>query len=342
MTQNPEIMTQRPSPSSTAAVPSGAVDKAVPPLPLPAFDALFQALRIKGVVYYAQDFHGDWAMRFLHTVHARIHVVLWGRCWLQIGGQTLALRANDLVLMPEGVEHVLGHGDPAQAALAPDARDIGRMIRAGTLPADAERSARLISGHFEFDPQVRGLLVKSLPTLIRTRARTGANRELVHALPSFMAAELRNRRPGSAVIVERLAEIFLVQVVRAHFEAAQPVAQTPSLMAAFFEPRLNAGLNLMHTRCHEPLTLAQIASEAGMSRSAFAQRFKATTGEMPMAHLAEWRLLKATQLLAGSDQSIAQVAAACGHRSTEGFSRAFKRRHGQSPAQWRATAAAAA
>lgn len=315
------------SPSSTEGAAAG----------LPAFDALFQALRVKGVVYFAQEFGAPWAMRFRATEYARFHIILKGRCWMQIGGRTVALKTNDLLVFPGSPDHVLGDGDPSRAALAPDARDVGAMIRAGTLRMEAGARTRMISGHFEFDPQVRALLLNSLPDMIKARARTSANRSLVLALPALMASEMRERRPGGAVIVERLAEIFLVQVLRDHFEHLRTCehAERPSLMAALFDPRLGAALHFMYAESANALTLAQIAAAAGMSRSAFAQRFKQLTGEMPMAHLAEWRLLRATQLLADGALSIAQVATACGHRSTEGFSRAFKRRHGASPAQWR-------
>jgi transcriptional regulator GlxA family with amidase domain len=153
-------------------------------------------------------------------------------------------------------------------------------------------------------------------------------------LPVLLAQELQQGRPGSETIVARLAEIFLVQVLRAHFEQ---VGDGHSLLAAMFEPRLNAGLALMHSRWNEPLALARIAAAAGMSRSSFAERFKTVTGTSPMSYLAHWRLLKSCRLLVDRELSIARIASLCGHRSTEGYSRAFKRAFGLSPARWRAT-----
>ena len=105
----------------------------------------------------------------------------------------------------------------------------------------------------------------------------------------------------------------------------------PGLLAAMFDPRLGAGVAAIHARWAEPLTLQDIAKAAGMSRSAFASGFATTAGVTPMAYLAEWRLLKGREMLADRALSIAQIAAACGHRSTEGFSRAFRRLYSQSP-----------
>jgi len=136
------------------------------------------------------------------------------------------------------------------------------------------------------------------------------------------------RRPGAEIIVERLAEILLVQVLRAYFgEHGRP----QGLLAALFDPRLGAGVAAIHARWAQPLTLQDIAKATGMSRSAFASAFAATAGVTPMAYLAEWRLLKGREMLADRALSIAQIAAACGYRSTEGFSRAFRRFYVRSP-----------
>ena len=152
-------------------------------------------------------------------------------------------------------------------------------------------------------------------------------------LALLLAQELQHDRPGSETIVARLIEIFLVQLLRVHFDQA---GAGQGLLSAMFEPRLNAGLALMHARWNEPLALARIAAAAGMSRSAFAERFKIVTGTSPMSYLARWRLLKSRGLLVDRELSIARIASLCGHRSTEGYSRAFKRAFGLSPARWRA------
>ena len=160
----------------------------------------------------------------------------------------------------------------------------------------------------------------------------GMDEPLYRVLQPLISTEAASRRPGAEAIVERLAEIFLVQVLRAHFGGSQ----TPrSLLGALFDPRLSAAVATIHTRWPEPLTLADIARAAGMSRSAFAPAFAACAGVTPMAYLAEWRLLKGRELLSDPGLSVAQIAAACGHRSTEGFSRAFRRLYGVSPSGMR-------
>ena len=295
------------------------------------FDELFQALSVKGAVYYAHEFSPPWAVEFDECAPARFHLVLNGSCYVSVGTDVFELSESDLLLLPGGARHVAHDG---KTRVARDSRIVGAEIRQGTVRAgQAAATVCLLSGHFEFDREARALLVRTLPTVLRGSLRGHAPQELIAALPMLLAQELQQDRPGSETIVARLIEIFLVQLLRAHFAQA---GAAQGLLSAMFEPRLNAGLALMHARWNEPLALARIAAAAGMSRSAFAERFKIVTGTSPMSYLGRWRLLKSRRLLADRELSIARIASLCGHRSTEGYSRAFKRAFGLSPARWRA------
>jgi AraC-like DNA-binding protein len=271
-------------------------------------------------------------VEFVESAHARFHFVLSGACHVSVGGEVFELHALDLLLLPGGQRHVVYDG---KTQLTRDLQAVSAEIRQGrNRDKEAVASVGLVSGHFEFDREARGLLSRALPPVLRGSARQHLDNGLMAVLPEVLAQELRQSRPGAETIVARLAEVFLVQVLRAHFER---VGSGNSLLSAMFEPRLNAGLCLMHACWNEPLPLARIAAAAGMSRSSFAERFKSVTGTSPMSYLAHWRLLKSRRLLADRELSIARIATLCGHRSTEGYSRAFKRAFGLSPAKWRAT-----
>ena len=295
------------------------------------FDELFQALGVQGAVYYAHEFSPPWAVEFVECAPARFHLVLSGSCYVSVGGDVFELSEYDLVLLPGGARHVVYDG---KTRIPRDSRVVGAEIRQGTTRAkQAAATVCLLSGHFEFDREARALLVRTLPAVVRGSLRRQAEHGPVDTLALLLAQELQQNRPGAETIIARLIEVFLVQLLRDHFE---PAGTSQGLLSAMFEPRLNAGLALMHARWNEPLALARIAAAAGMSRSAFAERFKIVTGTSPMSYLGQWRLLKSRRLLADRELSIARIASLCGHRSTEGYSRAFKRAFGLSPARWRA------
>jgi AraC-like DNA-binding protein len=94
-------------------------------------------------------------------------------------------------------------------------------------------------------------------------------------------------------------------------------------------------LNLMHAEPTRAWTLQELAKEAGLSRSSFAERFAGYVGIPPMQYLQKWRLQIAASRLVDGGGSIAAIAADVGYESEAAFSRAFKRVIGASPADWR-------
>jgi AraC-like DNA-binding protein len=77
-----------------------------------------------------------------------------------------------------------------------------------------------------------------------------------------------------------------------------------------------------------------LAEAAGMSRSAFAGRFKELVGQTPLEYITEWRMQKAMQLLQQGDKKLVDVAGAVGYESDAAFSKAFKRVVGASPGEY--------
>ena len=97
----------------------------------------------------------------------------------------------------------------------------------------------------------------------------------------------------------------------------------------------------MHRRIEHPWTVASLASEAGMSRSAFAQRFKELMNESPLEYLTRWRMYRGSDLLRESDRKLADVAQAVGYDSDGAFHKAFKRVLGIPPGEYRRSVGAA-
>lgn len=92
---------------------------------------------------------------------------------------------------------------------------------------------------------------------------------------------------------------------------------------------------LMESRLREPLTLAVIASELGVSPFHLARAFSATHGLSPMHYLRRRRLAEAARRLGSSDARIIDVALDAGYGSQEAFTRAFVLEFRQSPQRFR-------
>jgi AraC-like DNA-binding protein len=91
----------------------------------------------------------------------------------------------------------------------------------------------------------------------------------------------------------------------------------------------------MHAEPARQWTVADLAAEATLSRSAFARRFTDQLGVGPLAYLTEWRMALARERLRDSDDRLAAVARSLGYGSEFAFAAAFKRHHGAAPGRWR-------
>jgi AraC-like DNA-binding protein len=83
------------------------------------------------------------------------------------------------------------------------------------------------------------------------------------------------------------------------------------------------------------ITVEELANVCKLNRSYFSKLFKESMGCPPQEFLIRMRLSKATDLMKTSSASIGEISAVCGYPNQLHFSRAFKKRYGISPREWR-------
>jgi len=145
--------------------------------------------------------------------------------------------------------------------------------------------------------------------------------------------EASEKRMGGSGILSKLGELMFAELVRRYVESLPE--QSRGWLGGLRDRAVGRALNLIHAEPRRDWTLNELAKEAGLSRSAFAERFTSFVGIPPMQYLQKWRLQIAASRLLGSGAGIAAIAADVGYDSEAAFSRAFKRVIGQSPADWR-------
>jgi AraC-like DNA-binding protein len=132
------------------------------------------------------------------------------------------------------------------------------------------------------------------------------------------------------IVVNRLADVLFVQVLRAHI-ASREHPCNKGWLRAVFDPQIGLALKSLHENVAPPWTVESLAAACGMSRSAFAQKFKDLVGEAPLEYLTNWRIQKAIALLRDEGKKLFGVAKSVGYDSDAAFSKAFKRVFGVAP-----------
>ncbi len=103
---------------------------------------------------------------------------------------------------------------------------------------------------------------------------------------------------------------------------------------------VEVAMRMVRERYREPLTVEQMAAEAGVSPSYLVRLFKRQLGTTPYNYLLRWRVTKARELLAETDLPVARVAAEVGFASESNFSYRFGQMVGESPSSYRASSPA--
>jgi transcriptional regulator GlxA family with amidase domain len=116
--------------------------------------------------------------------------------------------------------------------------------------------------------------------------------------------------------------------------AGLPEAETGWLAGAR-DPIVGKSLAILHSRVSHPWTIAELAKEVGLSRSALVERFTRFLSLPPMTYLTRWRLQLAARALTSTAHGTADIAADVGYESEAAFNRAFKREFGLPPARYR-------
>ena len=104
---------------------------------------------------------------------------------------------------------------------------------------------------------------------------------------------------------------------------------------AMEDAEMAEALRFIHEQARHGIGVEDVAAHVAMSRSAFERRFKRVVGQTPYRAIAESRVRQAQKLLAQTEQSMEQIAAACGYSSGAMLSIAFRAQTSQTPTQYR-------
>ena len=289
-------------------------------------------LRMNGVFYCRSEFSAPWGVALPPLEGCLMfHVVTAGPCWLEVEGlEPQRLAPGEFALVPHGAGHRLVGEPGAEAAGLFDLPREQLSERYEVLRHGGGGTATgLVCGAVRFDHPAAQRLVRLLPAVIRMDAERSPDAEWLGSTLRFMAAEAKALRPGGETVITRLADILVIQAIRS-WMARDPAARV-GWLGALQDRQIGRAISLIHREPARPWTVASLAAEAAMSRSAFAARFTALVGEPAMQYVARWRMHIALTLLQEKNARPVELASRLGYLSEAAFSRSFKRYVGISP-----------
>lgn len=273
---------------------------------------------------------GAWALRFPAKPALKFVAVLRGQCWITLPhAEPSRLVGGDTFLLANVPPYVLANDrqkTPEDGIALFDWEHSDTALHGGS-------DTVLLAGSFAYEPSDAGLLLQALPPFMHIAADSPAA-PILRGTLEILDREIRSDRMGASLVTRRLADVLLVQALRAHVAMAGP--EGTGWIGALADPKIGAALRLLHGDAARHWTVAELARAVGMSRSSFALRFKTLVGMPPLDYLLRWRMRLARSFLRRND-TVASVASRLGYASESAFGNAFKRVHGRAPKRYWAT-----
>ena len=303
-----------------------------PPVhPDPLGEALHD-VRMSGAFYCRTELTAPWGLTLPSLPeYVWFHVVAFGAMTLEAGDEApVELRRGDLALVTHGAGHVLRSEPraPAPAIVDLEREEISdryEILRHG----DGGAPTRLVCGAIRFDHPAARNLIAALPDLIRIEALAAPEVERMQGTLGLIAAETMRPRPGGEAVITRLADVLVIQAIRAWLETDSG-AHT-GWLGALRDPQIGRALAVIHADPARAWTVALLAREVAMSRSAFAGRFTELVGEPAMQYVTRFRMQLAVTALSEEGTTVAETATKLGYGSQAAFARAFRRVVGVAP-----------
>ena len=280
--------------------------------------SMLTTLRLDASIFLHSSFCQEWVIDINAIDEGTFHLISHGDCWLhRPNTEPIALHENDLLVLPHNAPHLVCPSSEKPSNSAP------RNTPAEEITGP---SVTLICGTVTFSQNYWNPVIDALPEYVIMRYEDYAETTLAKAIEALIG-ECERNEPGSEVVIDRLADILFIEVLRGYVSRAQE----HSFMKAMSDPRISKALVSFHEEPGREWNVQELAYAANMSRSAFAERFHNLVGSAPMHYVTRWRMQYAHTQITETMETIAHIAEMCGYQSEDSFSRAFRKEFGISP-----------
>lgn len=274
---------------------------------------ILKSLRVSGSVYFCSHVEPPWTKEFIKKATACFHLVRRGACWVQIGEQVEQLFAGDLIFLGPNVDHILTSEPP-----------LGKMPISGD-------STLLLCGDCSFEHDSLSPLNDIFEQVTIVREDELNKHPWLKSTFDQLSSEYMAQNLGNEIIVNKLTEVVLVELIRINFGRQEQ----HSFLHALRDRRIKRALEFIHGAPEKQWTIEALASKIGMSRAAFSKKFTLLVGQTVFTYLSNLRIQKAKEMIANTSYFIDDIALNVGYESERAFTKTFSKYVGMTPKQFR-------
>jgi len=274
---------------------------------------ILKSLRVSGSVYFCNHIEPPWTIELHNETTAVFHLVRRGSCWVQVGDKIEQLSAGDLIFLGPGVHHILTTEPPKGES---ETNNDSTLMLCGDCSFEHDNLSPL-KDIFGQSTIVREDEIRKHPWLKGTFNQ--------------LSSEYMAQQPGTEIIVNKLTEVVLVELIRINFGRQED----HSFIYALQDKRIKKALECIHESPENHWTIETLASTIGMSRAAFSKKFTLLVGQTVFTYLSNLRIQKAKEMILNTNDFIDDIALSVGYESERAFNKTFSKYMGMTPKQFR-------
>lgn len=155
---------------------------------------------------------------------------------------------------------------------------------------------------------------------------------LIQQIGYALLKESQDENPSGSLYADSLAQSLTLHLLKNYSNAGRAAENTGGGLSAYKLKKVN---DFIAERLDEDLTLAELASVAGLSRFHFTRAFRRSTGVTPLQHLMRTRIERAKELLKNRDLPLAEISLLAGFKNQSHFTTLFRKFTDVTPKAWR-------
>ncbi len=265
----------------------------------------------------------------VHQMHAKVFFS-GNLCELSEFDEPSGLKGH-LHILRDGLLSIIGQ-DGVKKEVKPPCLLFFPQGRSHRLIPDPSVGANLVCATIEYSNVQQHPVLAALPSFVSFSLDNMAHHRLAYTA-DWIFAEAFEVTNGKQVMLDKLCDIFILQILRSVIESGDQFFVKQGMLAGLAHPQLCLALQAIHKNVEHPWQVVSLANIALMSRAKFAKLFVEVVGHTPLDYVTDWRIHKAQNLLL-QHLSVNIVANKVGYDSGSALARVFKKKLGISPKQW--------
>jgi AraC family transcriptional activator of mtrCDE len=304
-----------------------------------ALNRLLTTLEVKVVWLSECLVTPGWRMELPSHAALGIHYSLVGEGWLKFEGEpAIPIRPHTLVVLPPGRHFALEVDAPSPPGRPLQVQDYrqsdtksaaGAPVQVRRRVAGAAPELMVICGYFE---AVFGATIDLFPGLTSPIVEQFDTSDQIDTALRQALDELVSQEIGDGAMATALLKQVMVRLLRRSLSSNSAWVERFSVLS---DRQITRAFVDMVERPGAPHTVQSLAKTAGLSRSAFMERFRQVFCKTPMAALRDLRMRQAGRAIVAGQASLDQIAYEAGYQDRTGFLRAFRKVYGRDPAEFR-------